>query len=127
MTAIHAFLFGTAFAVFTSTTVALVLRGDLRRLFEELMQSAPRAAFWGTACLLCVLLLGLFAGTTSGGYGDLEDIGPTRLFFGVVRQVRFALFGLLFGILGTSALALLFVARYERREERRRRELAAGQ
>jgi hypothetical protein len=115
MTVIIPFAIGTVFAFTSSLLAVAVLHPHLTRLLGELCGSRARANFWAVACTLCLLLLGVLAGTVSFGYPPGTNLSAQQVFFGFVTQVRACLLGLLVGVLTTAWLLIGSIRRFEQR------------
>jgi len=105
--------FGALLAALLSALVMLLLRRHMPAVLSELGGSQPRAHFWAAVLSLCVLLLGLFAGTGPYNIAEIAKEGEDRLFFELVSQVRWALGGLFVSVIVVSMLVMRLVSRHE--------------
>ncbi|HET6204898.1 MAG TPA: hypothetical protein VFI25_19075 [Planctomycetota bacterium] len=120
MTQVQAFIVGTFLSFAVATGVLLVLRRRLAAILSELCESEERGRFWVlmanlTVCLAATLL-SMLAGEESGVVR-----GP---FWSIVRQVEYALGGMIASLVVLATVIGKSIARFEERAQARGRKSA---
>jgi len=109
MNAITLYLAGAGVSLLLSGILMFTLRASLTNLLEELWSSRARAGFWAAVGCVTILLLGVFAGTSTSGYTGGGTLEVERGFFAVAAQLRLALAGLFSAMIGVSFTVMLFM------------------
>lgn len=115
MNSITLFLGGAFASILLSWILVHLLRSSLAELLEELWASRARAGFWAAVACVTILLLGVFGGTSTGGYSPGSAFHAEKGFFAVVSQLRWTMFGLFCALMAVSFAVMIFMSSVDRR------------
>lgn len=116
MTTITLYLIGAGASVLLSGILVRLLRSSLAELLEELWASRARAGYWAGAFCVTMLLLGIYSGTGTSGYGHGGSLPTHEGFFALAGQLRGTLLGLFLSLGFVSLIVLRFMSVADRPE-----------
>ena len=106
------FISATVIVVAATGGLVLLLRDRLEAILVEITGSPARSGYWTATSLIAIALVAVLAGTMTSTYPG-DGSSSTDLFFGVMGQVRYGLFGLLASLLTVAFILMRMISRYE--------------